>query len=353
LESARSYWFGEYWRKGILEANEYPIISLSKEKPDNYASRGWICLKNYWETSVERDAPLATEKRFRMRLNKPNIDVVSIIDQIRAISIEKLAAYRPELIVDGKLDEDYHPVFQVDLKTGYNQHDPSKKVTASNTDLGISKLSERLAERLSYSPDVRELAEIIREITSEDDVYVGGRDYSELDINNADTKRDMAMLEAPLWLDLQPTIYDEQYKVNRGKRAAGFLFWYLESNSIMFTFRKEGDFRVIEEGARYFSDCVQANQFPRTPGSHCARCLEYSACRPGPKPISIPSKVIGDERMIRLEDSSNVTPEQLPLGLKIKRKKRAKKERQEISQSDETHEDVRIFADLENSEIAR
>ncbi len=200
--------------------------TLLYENPDEeriFRFVGVQCLSVYWDQNLN-STPLEVEKSFTHPWTN-RVPMVGIFDQIRAVPLEQIAKWRPELILeDGSLDPRFDPVIILDQKTDHHTYD---------------------AQSFKNDPS---LADVIRE---QYDLHEG----------------------------LQATIYTWLYWKTTGHFPIGFTWYHLRSGKIFFTFRDERDFVTLQEIVAHVADNEDALSFPKNVGRHCRTCDFYQPCR--------------------------------------------------------------------------
>ncbi len=220
ITKAHNAWFNSWGR--ALKANEGSILFPDFEKSQEHAVSGWVCIKNYWDASVNKARPLYIEKRYTVPIMK-SYKFVGIFDQIRQAPLESISKYRPELVVDGQLIDGYDPVFIIDLKTNKQSYD-----------LTVFRPEASLLEQAAHQFSLHE--------------------------------------------DLQVTAYYWLYWKVFHKLPVGFFWWHLRSGKLFYTYRTQNDFSTFLEKAESMLDGLESSSFPKDSGPYCKYCDYFEIC---------------------------------------------------------------------------
>lgn len=111
------------WKKALEENKDF-LIHVNSKEAEKYRWIGINCIRNYWNISYDKPDPTIIEKKYTIPWC-PGFEFTGVFDQVRPVSIDLINLKRPDLIVNGILDERYDPVTIVDLKTGYYDYEVS------------------------------------------------------------------------------------------------------------------------------------------------------------------------------------------------------------------------------------
>lgn len=270
IKTAHNAWFGT-WNRALI-ANKGRINFPDEEKAQQYGATGWICIRNYWNTSVDRAKPVHIEKRYTVPITRGR-RFVGIFDQVRLAPLESVRKYRPELISNGQLIDGYDPFFLVDLKTNRYSYDMTV-----------------------FKPDA--------------------------------TPLELAAYQFSLHEDLQVTAYYWLYWQVFHRLPAGFFWWHLRSGKLFYTYRTASDFNTFLEQVEFMLDGLDSGSFPKSVGSHCGFCDHFEVCAMArvDRPLMVTNGAVSlDEGPFAATvegDVEIVRSKQLRLKLKVPRRKR-------------------------------
>lgn len=217
------------WREAALAATA-TLLDVSVAEQERYLEVGQRCITLY-RKEYEGTRPLAVEDPYRVEIY-PHVMLWGRVDQIRPVSMEWIARWRPDLIRDGALDPGYEPVVIWDAKTGFT------------------------------SPDAR------------------------VRWPNGPTPEDWAYHQFPLHHDIQFTLYTFLFKMRHGKLPVGCIQYHAQTGTEFPTFRDERDFGDLFVTLRDFLRRLEAGIFPKRYGEHCSRCDYMRACQ-GERPFLV------------------------------------------------------------------
>lgn len=223
LETARSAWFGT-WSRALEKAHPL-MLKHTAEGDEKFGAIGWVCIRNYWNNSIDKSEPKFIEKRFEVPLFQ-GVDFVGVVDQISELNPETIARIRPDLIANGALLDGFNPDVIIDFKTGRDSYDITE-----------------------FVPDATEL--------------------------------ERARYQTELHLNLQVTAYYWLYFQIFKKMPVGFYWYHLLDNKAFLTTRTEDDFGNFIEIMEHVVEGITSDSFPINPEKQrCARCDYFDICNP-------------------------------------------------------------------------
>ncbi len=138
------------WAKEVGDNKDF-LEKVDFGEGKYYEKVGETCIRKYWALNETLTNPIEIEKTYTIPLAK-GFKLSGRIDQIRSMSLDKISALRPDIVVKGALDDNYDPVVIVDLKTDPFNHDDSKQ---DKTFEEVMKLQYRLFQRLQVGAYTR------------------------------------------------------------------------------------------------------------------------------------------------------------------------------------------------------
>lgn len=219
-------YFSHLWQKKLTECEQnHTLISPNVWELKQYPEIGYVCLANYYKSAQKMAPPIEVEKLYKYPYpDRFGIGLTGIVDQIRAVSLDYIARHRPELMVNGQLNDQYASVIIVDLKSEAN---------------GFAS-EENIDGELLYRKQ-----------------YL-------------------------LHTDIQATMYTWLYWKNTGKKPVGFAWYHLRSGKWFFTFREEADFINLFIKINRMVDNLQSwdyDDYSMNEGSACAHCDFVHFCQ--------------------------------------------------------------------------
>ncbi len=225
LESASGAW--HYKWSTMLKENEESLMEPDKATAGKYRNIGLRCISNYWNANECKPDPVEIEQRRRIKVF--GVDLVTVSDQVRAVSNEVVARYRPDLISDGQLNSGYSPQVIIDIKTSLSDWDRGK--------------------------DTSELAK------------AGNQHH--------------------LASSIQATAYTRAYKYYNGVWPIGFFFYALYHNKFYFvSVEDEESQKRLDEVILHLVRNLNCESFPKHPTLNCRNCVCLQHCL-GEKGIQI------------------------------------------------------------------
>jgi hypothetical protein len=270
-QSAISSWFGYYWRTALEEFSEQ-LGDFPQEKAETYGRVGWFCINNYWErmSDSKLGAVLESEKTYTHQLS-PGVKLTGKLDQVRSASLEYIESFRPELVVNGRLQEGYLPYFILDFKTGRFDFDPRRAGENNPTEAGKATLSRHLAGE--FSLDEEPILQFLEYLLGEKNLYL--RDYTKVtlpDLSDPAVLLEILRMQTAFRLGIQETMYTFLFEQKWQKKPVGFLLYNLHNDTVLPTYRDENDYEDLFSQVGYFKANVQAGLYPKIPGMKCQRC---------------------------------------------------------------------------------
>lgn len=226
------------WAKALTEATKNGwLLKVDHEVAKSYFGIGRACLNNYWQAFADLPRPRLVEKRYSSLM--PNgIKLTGVIDQVREVTLDRIAQVRPELVVDDRLNESFDPVVIIDYKSGFFTYDLD----------GYQK---------KVSPTAA-----------------------------APTDRQRASWQYSLLEDLQPTAYLWLYAQAHQRRQPVWFEWcHLRSGKKFITWREQRDFQELIASTRAVVNGIQAQDYPKRVDQRiCRFCDRIAPCR-GERPF--------------------------------------------------------------------
>ncbi len=296
--------FVRRWRDTLQEFRDV-IRNPDREEEKRYAGIGAAGIARYWDDNVNAPRPLEVERTYVVRDRFP-LPVKGVIDQVRAVSLDWIAAHRPELIVDGALAPGYDPAVIVDLKSGYKSYDAQEilppPLQAPDV-AGEPLFAELSAHALAHaaqegSRKVRRgklapghvLAVVLDPVRHQwrFDVRQQYRDPDQPLTND-----DWIQYQFPLHHDRQPLLYAWLYAQqpdHDGRLPVAFGWYHLRTGKVFWTYPRREEFPEMEAELAYVARNLAAAEgptdFPKHTGLHCRACEYRIACY-GEKPMVI------------------------------------------------------------------
>jgi len=217
LETAQKAWFLRW--KNALTIHDSIFLNKNVEEGRKYSAIGWKCISNYWESMENKDKSISIEYRSTQRIF--GFKFITVMDQIRPIPVDKIQKIRPDLVSDGILDRNYGPFIILDLKT----------------------------HRGNWMPPV-----------------------------NASHEYKMASLYH-LSGSLQAIAYTEAFFQIHHVWPVAFVYYLLSENKFYYVFCESDESKkILVDSLSYFSNGINAGEFPKIPGNNCKICTLSRCC---------------------------------------------------------------------------
>jgi len=258
------------------------LVFVSDDGAGKYYGIGSACVANYYRANFERPRPLEVESRYRADL-APGFKLVGHFDQLRRVSPEYIAKYRPDLMESGRLADGYDNVVIFDLKTDLFDYD---------------------AKSFSNDPT------LVQKVRKQYDLHEG----------------------------FQATIYTYLYEVKHGRKPIGFVWFHLRSGKAFFTYRENRDYQTLFDIIDHVVANIAAESFPKHVTWNCRTCPYLVPCREDRHLLySLPSDV--PDHPVQLEFVPNLvrkeSDQQRRLDLRMPRQKAKKPIVTELKKAEE------------------